>query len=71
MVVHDNSKDVTAEFLTSLDNEKIKVAFYEKNKGKGAALACQCQLETGLHSIRIVNVMLVFGLKKRNYLILS
>ena len=34
MVVHDNSKEVTAEFLTSLDNEKIKVAFHEKTKGK-------------------------------------
>ena len=47
VVVDDNSKDGTAEFLNSLDNEKIKVAFHEKNKGKGAALRTGFKIATG------------------------
>tara|TARA_Y100001968_G_scaffold330691_1_gene383261 strand:+ start:748 stop:1431 length:684 start_codon:yes stop_codon:yes gene_type:complete len=47
VIVDDHSKDGTVKFLKSLDNENIKLAFHERNKGKGAALRTGFELATG------------------------
>jgi len=47
IIVDDCSKDGTRKILEGLNNDKIKVLFHEKNRGKGAALRTGFSKATG------------------------
>jgi len=47
VIVDDHSQDGTVQFLKSINNKNIKIAYHDKNKGKGAALRTGFSLATG------------------------
>jgi glycosyltransferase involved in cell wall biosynthesis len=47
IVIDDGSKDGTVEYIKSLNSDRVKAIFHEKNMGKGAAIKSGLQIAQG------------------------